>query len=374
MPTWNTENYYRSAIQHRPRRMALLCGYSRRARAALTAERMVMPTEPESSEDPATPSVDAATHGRELAARALLAGADGSQQRVSDLLGVSRRTIGRMANTDLSTALRDADALAADHLGMRPEMRRIGRMVRFSIGVAAAIVVIVLITLRPFLPGEYDMLAEPMALMVRAFAFFGLLAVPFSFSRVGRFVLAGAGFLAALSPVAGGSLALAFGSLFVWALVVFRLRPRVPALYMLIVPPAAFLLQWQLLPRAVEFSRNRAIANAAPLIADVEAYRAARGAYPLSLLATQRDYKPGIIGVDRYRYEPSGRAYNVLFELPSITLGTQEIIIYNPLDEQQVTAHPMDILQYTPEHLERTRGYYGSRAAPQPHWKYFWFD
>jgi hypothetical protein len=257
---------------------------------------------------------------------------------------------------------------------MRPGERLVGPVVRHSIGVAAAVVAIVLITLRPFLPGEYDMLAEPMSLMVRAFAFFGLLAVPFGFSRVGRFVLAGAGFVAGLSSVAAGSLALACGSLLVWALVVFWIRPRVPAFYMLIVAPAAFVLQWQLLPLAVEFSRNRAIANAAPLIADIEAYRAARGAYPLSLLATQRDYKPGIIGVDRYRYEPSGRAYNVLFELPSITPGTQEIIIYNPLDEQQVTAHPMDILQYTPEHLERTRGYYGSQAAPQPHWKYFWFD
>jgi hypothetical protein len=47
------------------------------------------------------------TPGRELAARALLAGPDHSQQRVSDLLGVSRRTIGRMAEADVSAALRD---------------------------------------------------------------------------------------------------------------------------------------------------------------------------------------------------------------------------------------------------------------------------
>ena len=37
-----------------------------------------------------------ATPERELAARALHGGPDCSQQRVSDLLGVSRRTIGRM--------------------------------------------------------------------------------------------------------------------------------------------------------------------------------------------------------------------------------------------------------------------------------------
>ena len=247
-------------------------------------------------------------------------------------------------------------------------------MIKHAFGITAVIALLMLITLRPFLPGEYDMLAEPMSLIARALTFFSLLAVPFAFSRAGRFILAGAGFLAALSSVAMGSITLAVVSLSAWALVVFRLRPRVPALYMLIVPIAAFALQWWLLPRAVEFSRSRVIANAAPLIADIEAYRAARGAYPLSLLATQRDYKPGIIGVDRYRYEPSGRAYNVLFELPSIRLGTQEIIVYNPLDEQQATGHPMDILQYAPEYLQRTRGYYGSQAAPQPHWKYFWFD
>jgi hypothetical protein len=51
------------------------------------------------------------TPGRELAARALLARPDCSQHRVSDLLGVSRRTIGRMAEADLSAALRDPQVL-----------------------------------------------------------------------------------------------------------------------------------------------------------------------------------------------------------------------------------------------------------------------
>ena len=52
-----------------------------------------------------------ATPGRALAARALLAGPDGSQQRVSDLLGVSRRTIGRIADAECSTGLRDPQVL-----------------------------------------------------------------------------------------------------------------------------------------------------------------------------------------------------------------------------------------------------------------------
>jgi len=49
-----------------------------------------------------------------LAARALLATPDGKQQRVSDLLGVSRRMVGRMAEADFSTGLRDPQVLEED--------------------------------------------------------------------------------------------------------------------------------------------------------------------------------------------------------------------------------------------------------------------
>jgi len=70
-----------------------------------------MDTALEPAEEATTASVDVAPHGRELAARALLATPDGSQQRVSDLLGVSRRTLGRMADVNLTTALRDPQGL-----------------------------------------------------------------------------------------------------------------------------------------------------------------------------------------------------------------------------------------------------------------------
>lgn len=83
---------------------------------ALTDEDFIMRSDPLHS-DPVSvdetppPPPDALTPGRELAVRALLAGADCLQQRVSDLLGVSRRTIGRMADADLSAALLDPQAL-----------------------------------------------------------------------------------------------------------------------------------------------------------------------------------------------------------------------------------------------------------------------
>ena len=60
--------------------------------------------------DPVEDAPLEATPGRELAARALLGGGC-SQQRVSDLLGVSRRTIGRLAEADIPRALRDPDRL-----------------------------------------------------------------------------------------------------------------------------------------------------------------------------------------------------------------------------------------------------------------------
>jgi hypothetical protein len=83
-----------------------------------------MPTDPASSAGPTTASVDAVPHGRELAVRALLAGADCVQQRVSDLLGVSRRTIGRMAEADLSTALRDPQVLEGARTCLAETARR----------------------------------------------------------------------------------------------------------------------------------------------------------------------------------------------------------------------------------------------------------
>jgi hypothetical protein len=58
-------------------------------------------------------SVTVAVRGRELAARALPVGAGCGQQRVSTLLEVSRRTIGRMTDAEGTTALQDPRGLEA---------------------------------------------------------------------------------------------------------------------------------------------------------------------------------------------------------------------------------------------------------------------
>jgi hypothetical protein len=156
------------------------------------------------------------------------------------------------------------------------------------------------------------------------------------------------------------------------ALAIVKTKPA-PA-FLVIVPIAVFLLQRAIVEPAVEFSRNRAIRNSAEMIAGIERYRASRGHYPPSLLSVWKDYKPSVIGIDRYYYEPSGDAYNLVFEQPAAAIGTREFVVYNPRDQQTATSHAMDILEYTPEHLERTRGFHASHALPQAHWKYFWFD
>jgi hypothetical protein len=124
---------------------------------------------------------------------------------------------------------------------------------------------------------------------------------------------------------------------------------------------------------AIESSRNRAIRNSAEMVAHIEQYRAAHGRYPVSLLAVWGDYKPGLIGIKEYLYEPSGDAYNLVFEQIALAFGTREFVVYNPRDEQVMTSHANDLLQRTHE-LAWRRGYYAVNDAPYPHWKYFWFD
>jgi hypothetical protein len=92
------------------------------------------------------------------------------------------------------------------------------------------------------------------------------------------------------------------------------------------------------------------------------------------LLALWNDYKLGVIGVERYHYEPNGDAYNLFFEHPSVRLGTREIVMYNRLDQHEMTSHDMDLLTRTRTELSLRRGYYAVNNHARPHWKYFWFD
>ena len=119
---------------------------------------------------------------------------------------------------------------------------------------------------------------------------------------------------------------------------------------------------------------DRAIANAAGILEDIERYRQRTGAYPVAIQSLVPDYHPDVIGIERYRYEPNGEAFNLYFEAPSSDFATQFIVMYNPRGEQDFSSHAFDLLQLSPEDIRRQRGYFASEALPQPGWKVFLFD
>lgn len=284
-------------------------------------------------------------------------------------------------------------------------------MILHLLGIVLTIAFILFCTLLPFLPGSYDNLAIALSEMAHMFGIVGLLLVPvgllwIAFERSSRLaqkrhvfpllaLIASTLVWASvcLAAIMHSGLVLAAAVVLIWVLVLrkawarFRQgaapvhsgpldRSSALPFYLVAVPIAVALLQWALIDRAVEMSRNRAIANSAPLIAAIEEYRNKNGRYPTSLLAEHPDIRPQVMGIREYRYEPHGAAYNLVFEQFNYRFGTREFVVYNPLDEHVMTAHAIDILQMTPDELitERTRGHYSRHDLPQPHWRYFWFD
>jgi len=53
-------------------------------------------------------------------------------------------------------------------------------------------------------------------------------------------------------------------------------------------------------------------------------------------------------------------------------IGTQEIVMYNPLDEHEMTVHNQDLLRIAPQNI--LRGYHEEADLQQLHWKIFYFD
>jgi len=265
----------------------------------------------------------------------------------------------------------------------------------------------------PFLPGEYDGLAVTLSAMSQLLGMAGLMLVPLGLiwliyelrkraSRNWKRSAKHRGYHFAIASVAASSivamvvslgafvnigLSLGIGTLALWTYIVLRLVPRLkllknaesedcnPApLYLICIPIVAALFQFVLVVPATEFSRQYAIMSSEQLINDIEEYHKAHGQYPKSLLSVTKDYEPSIIGIEQFHYEPNGRAYNLYFEQFTYKFGTQEIVMYNKLDEHIMISHDGDILLWTPEELSSRRGYYAVHDASTPHWKYFWFD
>jgi hypothetical protein len=266
------------------------------------------------------------------------------------------------------------------------------------IRIALWIALLVGAMLLPFLPGGYDPLATSLSTSATGASFVGLLLVPvgmvwlasargYAAARAALAVAALVTVGAALPGAATGSMTAGTVVLVACATYVVSLWRRVTAartegatlplsvpVALIVIPIAAVATRMAVLESTAEKSRARTIANAAEIIADVERFRERTGAYPVALNSLWPDYKPGSIGVERYRYEPSGEAYNLYFEHPSTDIAAREIVMYNPRGEQDFSSHVVDLLRLSPGEIRRQRGYFRSEELPQRGWKRFLFD
>ena len=138
--------------------------------------------------------------------------------------------------------------------------------------------------------------------------------------------------------------------------------------YLVCVPLVLVAFRATVLPRAAGWSRDRAIRHSATLIAEIESFRQRRGHYPVSLQSQSPDFPTGVVGIERFHYEPNGEAYNLFFVRPHIGLDAEEAVVFNPRDEHHFTAHALDILQYDGEQLDLRRGDRRRTQLAQPHW------
>lgn len=264
--------------------------------------------------------------------------------------------------------------------------------------------------LLPYLPGSFDASAVAVSLMVQVGSYVSLLLVPVGLAWLAsrkretlwrRLALVIAGLIALALTLAGaaadglamGALAGAGALALSWTL--WR-QPTVAVadasgaheprsghsshgrmlvpLSLVCIPLVLVAFRTTVVVRAAEWSRERAIRQAAPLIAAIEAYRERRGVYPVSLRSLNPDVPTGVMGIERFHYEPVGDAYNLYFIRPHIELDAMEVVLFNPRDEHRFTSHEMDILQYDGEELDRRRGDRRRMRLAQPHWISILFD
>jgi hypothetical protein len=256
-------------------------------------------------------------------------------------------------------------------------------------------------TFLPFFPGGYDALSKPLSGMAWIFGRVGLLLVPVGglwllFSKRSGAGIQPRGWLVwltlgtciivalvlvlvafAFGPLLAAGTGTICGLLIIW--LVRRLRAAAPVSWtvlglLAVVPITVLAVQLAFMESIASRARNRVIANSAPLIAEIESYYVRQGAYPVSIFALYGDVKPAVVGVQRYYYEPSGDAYNLIFEEPSPVFGLRRFVVYNPREKQRLTVHETDRLRLDDVGLEADNaGYTIVEPLPQPHWKLFTF-
>lgn len=256
-------------------------------------------------------------------------------------------------------------------------------------------------TIYPFLPGRYDSLAIPLSTMTQVFGVVGLALVPcgvlwflmpkhgFAFAVLTTIVATGIALILALFATLSVGNAFGVLTLGAWicalAVIIPRLRRmkrtesrgrHAAPMYLVLLPVCAFVIQLAVATSMTRQSRDVAIANATAFIDDIEQYYQGHGHYPVALQAQNIDYRPGVIGVQRYYYVPQGDSYNLSFEQPRFVLdrfGTREWVVYNPRDSHRVFSHVAWMLP-PPEVVESSQGWYAFGETGRAHWRYFLFD
>lgn len=263
-------------------------------------------------------------------------------------------------------------------------------------------------TALPFFPGRHDALAMALSGIARGLGLGSLLLIPIGLAwllyergrtsdglRRGRagFVLAtlGAGsiavLVAAIFAATFSGATLAVGLLTAWGFLMRRGGRRLLswarqahdrsvsiAMALVLLPGAVAGAQLALARPLTSFAWTQTMDRMAPLIADIERYRVANGHYPRSLFSEWMDYRPGVIGVRGYQYEPSGDSYRLAVEVPTFSFGSREFLVYSPEDSHVMASHDADLLLRTAAELAQYRGYFSARALDRPHWKVLTFD
>lgn len=282
------------------------------------------------------------------------------------------------------------------------------------IGLIALLLVIANLTLSiyPFLSGEYDQLAVPVATSIQIITGVGLLTVipaiiwlvavihyhysdqhtaTKRFIRFAKFYswTAFIIFLPALLLIGLGIsliLGISLFSLAIFTLIfiltrVSRFEQEFSHVYiplLLTLLPVLTLSCHILISKPLtEQCRLNAIQNSEQLIEEIERYHQANGTYPLTLNGLHRDFNTGIRGIDKYYYTYDTDTYHLYFEQPRFffdQFGTREMVVYNPHDKHVILSHASWNLHFSPSQRASRQGWYVSFDTSVPHWKYFWFD
>lgn len=291
-------------------------------------------------------------------------------------------------------------------------------MVGHAVRIAAICVCSLICVFIPFLPGSYDSLAVIVSAIVQLMGFIALLLVPigiawFVYERTKRkrgehaaqrshrfgiaalVVLSLAVIVSSVAAFGGvgsyrGSALLGVGLLLCYIFIVFSIiipklvhmknaatatkQPSQIPFYLIIIPLVVVIARAAFITPATEYSRSRAIEQSAILIGHLETYYDQHGRYPVSLQGLWKDYYPGVIGIEKYDYEPNGDAYNVFFEQFTYDFTAREMVMYNKRDEHVIRSHPSFLFVLPPDQFAEYRGYFAEHDLPNPHWKMFWFD